>query len=76
MSRPETITLDPWVGEDVRPVTPAWHQLLDLVDGARHRGYTQDQIDYLRAVVGVCWTKAFRAGQLDAAGVGAARVGD
>ena len=48
---------------DLRPRPPEWSQLIDLVDGARQRGYTQDQIDYLRAVVGICWAKAFKAGE-------------
>jgi hypothetical protein len=49
---------------DVRPVPPPWHQLYDLVDGARQRGWTSDaQLDYLRAVIGVTYAKGFRAGQ-------------
>lgn len=51
--------------DDVRRVPPPWGQLMDLIVGAQQRGYTQDQVDYLRAVVGVGWAKAFHAGQRD-----------
>jgi hypothetical protein len=48
---------------DPRPRPPDWAQLIDMVDGAAARGYTREQIDYLRAVVGICWAKAFKAGE-------------
>lgn len=55
----------PSVAEDVRRVVPAWAEVEELVEGARQRGWTEAQIDYLRAVVGVTWTKAYRRGQSD-----------
>lgn len=48
---------------DVRPVPPPWHQLADLVEGARQRGWTEQQCEYLTAVIGVSYAKGFRAGQ-------------
>jgi hypothetical protein len=51
---------------DPRPRPPDWAQLLDMIEGARSRGFTQDQVNYLRAVVGVCWAKAFKAGEATA----------
>jgi hypothetical protein len=55
----------PDVDEDVRRVVPDWAEVAELVEGARQRGWTQAQIDYLTAVVGVTWTKAYRRGQRD-----------
>ena len=55
----------PDVEEDVRRVVPVWAAVEELVEGARQRGWTAHQIDYLRAVVAVTWTKAYRAGQGD-----------
>jgi hypothetical protein len=48
---------------DVRRVPPDWAELLPLVEGARQRGFTEAQVDYLRSVVGLAWAKAFRKGQ-------------
>ena len=53
----------PSLDEDVRRVVPVWADVLDLVEGARQRGWTDAQIDYLKAVVGVTWTKAYRRGE-------------
>jgi hypothetical protein len=44
-------------------VVPKWDEVAELVEGARARGWPEAQIDYLTAVVGITWTKAFRAGQ-------------
>lgn len=41
---------------------PKWADVLDLVEGARKRGWTEQQVDYLQAVVGITWTKAFHRG--------------
>jgi hypothetical protein len=59
------VTSAPTLEEDLdpRPRPPDWAQLIDMVEGARSRGFTQDQIDYLRAVVGIAWAKAHRAGE-------------
>ena len=46
----------PSLEEDVRRVVPAWEDVLELVEGARKRGWTEQQIDYLTAVVGVTWS--------------------
>lgn len=54
----------PSVEGDVRRVVPRWHEVSSLIEGARVRGWTQGQIDYLTSVVGITWAKAFRAGQL------------
>ena len=53
----------PEIEQDVRRVVPDWTEVEELVEGARQRGWTEHQIDYLRAVVGVTWTKAYRRGQ-------------
>jgi len=55
----------PSLEDDVRRVVPVWGELLDLVEGARRRGWSDDQIDYLTAVIGVTWAKAWRRGQAD-----------
>lgn len=49
--------------EDVRRVVPRWEEAIELVEGAVKRGWTAEQIDYLRACIGVTWAKAFRAGE-------------
>ncbi len=59
-------TEPPSIEEDVRRVVPAWDDVAELVEGARARGWTEAQIDYLRAVVGITWTKAFRRGERSA----------
>ena len=56
----------PDLEEDVRRVVPAWAEVLELVEGAKQRGWDDHQIDYLLAVIGVTWTKAYRKGQADA----------
>jgi len=61
----------PSLDEDVRRVVPAWGDVLELVEGARKRGWTEQQVDYLTAVVGVTWAKAFNKGR--AAGMAEAR---
>lgn len=44
-------------------VPPPWAKLLHLVDGARARGWkTEEQLEYLRACLAVCWAQAFVAG--------------
>jgi hypothetical protein len=52
----------PQLEEDVRRVVPKWTEVLELVEGARKRGWTESQMDYLTAVVGVTWSKAFKRG--------------
>lgn len=52
--------------EDLRPVRPEWAEVADLVQGARQRGFSEAQIEYLTAVVGVTWAKAYRRGEADA----------
>ena len=52
----------PSVEEDVRRVVPRWADVEELVEGAATRGWTGGQIDYLRAVVGITWSKAFHRG--------------
>jgi hypothetical protein len=49
--------------DDVRPVPPRWAELVELVDGARKRDFSEPQLDYFRACIGVIWTKAFRRGE-------------
>jgi hypothetical protein len=49
--------------EDVRPVPPPWAELVGMVDGARQRGFSEPELEYFRSVLGLVWTKAFRAGQ-------------
>lgn len=49
---------------DVRPDPPRWGELVDLVEGARKRGFTPEQLEYLRACLGVCWAKAFKRGEV------------
>lgn len=56
----------PDIEEDVRRVVPVWADVEELVEGARQRGWSPAQLDYLTAVIGVTWTKAYRAGQRDA----------
>lgn len=56
------------VSDDVRPVSPSAEATHDLVEGARQRGFSEAQIDYLRGCIGVTWAKSFRAGQLAAGG--------
>jgi hypothetical protein len=48
---------------DSRRVPPQWSELVDLVDGARQRGFTDAQLDYLTSVVGIAWAKAFVRGE-------------
>ena len=50
--------------EDVRPVPPRWSEIVELVEGARARGWSEEQVNYLRAAIGIAWTKAFRRGEL------------
>ena len=54
------------IDEDVRRVVPVWADVEELVEGARQRGWSEAQLDYLTAVIGVTWTKAFRRGQKEA----------
>jgi hypothetical protein len=56
----------PSLEEDVRRVVPNWECVADLVEGTRQRGWPERHTEYLSAVCGVLWTKAFRAGQFDA----------
>lgn len=53
----------PNLEEDVRRVVPRWADVEELVEGARQRGWTEAQMDYLLALVGVTWAKAFRRGE-------------
>lgn len=48
---------------DVRRVVPNWADVLELVEGARKRGWSEQQMEYLTAVVGVTWAKAYRKGE-------------
>jgi hypothetical protein len=52
----------PDLEEDVRRVVPKWADVLELVEGARKRGWSEDQVSYLAACIGVTWTKAFHRG--------------
>jgi hypothetical protein len=54
---------EPDLDEDVRRIVPKWSEVEELVEGARARGWSDAQIDYLTAVVGITWTKAFHAGE-------------
>lgn len=56
----------PDLDEDVRRVVPKWADVLELIEGARKRGWTEQQMDYLTAVVGITWTKAYHRGHEDA----------
>jgi hypothetical protein len=49
---------------DFRPVQPRWVELVHLIDGARARGWTHDQIRYLESCLGLAWTKGFTRGEL------------
>lgn len=41
---------------------PDWAALEHLVEGARQRGYTELQLEYLRSCIGLAWAKgAFAA---------------
>ncbi len=54
--------------EDVRRVPPAWGELVELVEGARRRGWSDDQVAYLEAALGVCWAKATHRARAACAG--------
>jgi hypothetical protein len=58
----KTVALPPEM-LDVRPVRPDARETFDLFAGARQRGFTEAQIEYLGGCVGITWAKAFRAGQ-------------
>jgi hypothetical protein len=45
--------------DDVRPVRPVWAELEGLVRGARRIGFTEEQVGYLMACLGVCWATAW-----------------
>jgi hypothetical protein len=53
----------PDLDTDVRRVVPSWSEVLELVEGARKRGWTDEQLDYLMAVIGITWSKAFHRGE-------------
>jgi hypothetical protein len=41
---------------------PDWAELEHLVEGARQRGYSEAQLEYLRSCIGLAWAKgAFAA---------------
>jgi hypothetical protein len=48
--------------EDVRPIKPRWIELVELVEGARSRGWPEEFVAYLAACMGIAWAKAFRRG--------------
>ena len=48
---------------DWRPNPPRWVELVQFIDGARVRGWTDAQIEYLHAAIGVVWAKAFARGK-------------
>lgn len=49
--------------EDVRPVRPDWGVLVELLEGARSRGYAADSLAYLEGAVALAYAKGVRAGQ-------------
>lgn len=54
---------------DWRARPARWEELNHLLDGARARGWTHDQVRYLAACLGICWAKAFKRGELALANV-------
>lgn len=48
---------------DWRPRPRAWGELFDLVEGARQRGFSLEQLEYLRSAIAVAWAKAFKRGE-------------
>jgi methionine salvage enolase-phosphatase E1 len=54
------------LSEDVRRAKVAEEAIGDLYKGARDRGFTQAQIDYMRSCIGIVWAKSYRAGELAA----------
>lgn len=51
---------------DVRPVKADAAATFDLFEGARARGFSAAQIEYLGGCIGITWAKAYRAGQVNA----------
>lgn len=49
--------------DDVRPVKADSRETFDLFQGARQRGFSEAQLEYLGGCVGITWAKAYRAGQ-------------
>jgi hypothetical protein len=47
---------------DIRPKPARWEELVHLVDGARARKFTEDQLEYLRMSLGLAWTTALSRG--------------
>jgi methionine salvage enolase-phosphatase E1 len=54
------------LSEDVRRAKVDEEAIGDLYKGARDRGFTQAQVEYLRSCIGVVWAKSYRAGELAA----------
>jgi hypothetical protein len=51
---------------DWRPEPPRWAELLQFVEGAKQRGWSAEQIAYLKAMIGLVWAKAYKRGQFAA----------
>ena len=49
-------------GVDVRQVPVRWAELEHLVEGARRRGFGEEQLEYLRSCLGLSWAKAMSRG--------------
>jgi hypothetical protein len=49
--------------DDARPTPQDDRATVELYDGARARGFTDAQVEYLRSCVGLAWSKAYRAGK-------------
>ena len=46
-----------------RREAPDWHQLDHLVEGARQRGFSAPQCEYLASCIGLAWAKGKNAGR-------------
>ena len=49
--------------EDDRPVKPAWEELSHLVEAAEGRGWSPEQLDYLRSSIGIAYAKGVHKGR-------------
>jgi hypothetical protein len=59
--------------EDVRRRAPDWKDLAHLVEAARKLGWTEQQLEFLSACIGITWAKAHHAGEMKARREGGGR---
>jgi hypothetical protein len=55
--------VSPDLEQDVRRVVTDWSDVGHLIDGARKRGWSEQDLEYLSACIGITWAKAYRRGQ-------------